>query len=69
MDYIKGFNRDQLVMMDFEANVAYDSWARVVDCFVDMLPIEKLGFKDVLNEQGASSLPIIRHVKITHVRI
>jgi transposase len=52
MDYIKGFNRDQLVMMDFEANVAYDSWARVVDCFVDMLPIEKLGFKDVLNEQG-----------------
>jgi transposase len=52
MDYIKGFNRDQLFMMDFEANVAYDSWARVVDCFEDMLPIEKLGFKDVLNEQG-----------------
>ena len=52
MDFIQGFNRDQLVMMDFEANLAHDSWARVVDFFVDILPIEKLGFKDVLNSQG-----------------
>ncbi len=52
MDYIKGFSRDQLVMMDFDANVSYDSWARAVDCFVDMLPMEKLGFQDVLNTQG-----------------
>lgn len=52
MDFINGFDRNQLMMMDFEANVTSDSWARVVDCFVDMLPLETLGFEDVLNEQG-----------------
>jgi transposase len=52
MDFIKGFNRDQLMIMDFESNIAFDSWARAVDCFVDMLPMEQLGFQDVLNDQG-----------------
>ena len=52
MDFIKGFDRDQLVMMDFESNVSPDSWARVVDCFVEMLPLKTLGFKAVLNDQG-----------------
>jgi hypothetical protein len=33
MDYIKGFNKDQLVMKDFEANVIYNSRARIVDYF------------------------------------
>ncbi len=52
MDFVNGFNRDQLIMMDFEANVAPDSWARVVDWFVDTLPLDSLGFKDVLNSEG-----------------
>jgi transposase len=52
MDYVKGFDRDQLVMMDFEANVAQNSWARAVDWFVDALPMTELGFKDVLNQEG-----------------
>lgn len=52
MDYIKGFNREQLVMMDFESCLAADSWARIVDMFVDILPMEELGFADVLNSQG-----------------
>jgi transposase len=52
MDFIKGFDRDQLIMMDFESNVALDSWARVVDWFVDVLPMEELGFSDVLNSEG-----------------
>lgn len=52
MDFINGFDRDQLVMLDFESQVKLDSWARVVDWFVDILPLEKLGFKDILNEQG-----------------
>lgn len=52
MDFVNGFNRDQLIMMDFEANVAADSWARVVDWFVDALPIQDLGFNDVLNTEG-----------------
>lgn len=52
MEFVKGFDRDQLIMIDFEANVASDSWARVVDWFVDALPMGKLGFKDVLNSEG-----------------
>jgi len=52
MDFVNGFNRSQLIMMDFEANVDADSWARVVDWFVDALPINDLGFKDVLNSEG-----------------
>ena len=52
MDFVNGFNRDQLIMMDFEANVAANSWARVVDWFVDALPMAGLGFNDVLNSEG-----------------
>ena len=51
MDFIKGFDRNQLVMMDFEANVEQDLWARVVDWFVDALPMNKLGFNDVLQAE------------------
>jgi len=52
MDFIKGFDRNQLIMMDFEANVAQDSWARVVDWFVDTLPMNELGFNDILQAEG-----------------
>ena len=52
MDFITGFNRDQLVMMDFESCLGPDSWARIVDMFVDILPLEKLGFRDVLGTEG-----------------
>jgi len=52
MDFIDGFDRNQLIIMDFEANVASDSWARVVDWFVDILPMKDLGFKDVLQSEG-----------------
>jgi len=52
MDFITGFNRDQLVMMDFESEVEPDSWARIVDMFVDILPLAELGFEDILNDEG-----------------
>jgi transposase len=52
MDFVNGFDRDQLMMMDFEANVSADSWASVVDWFVDMLPMEDLGFVNVLKDEG-----------------
>ena len=52
MDFIRGFDRNQLVMMDFDANVAQDSWARVVDWFVDTLPMNELGFNDILQAEG-----------------
>ena len=52
MDFINGFDRNQLIMMDFESVVGQDSWARVVDLFVEMLPLKELGFKDVLRQEG-----------------
>ena len=52
MDFINGFDRNQLLMMDFESVVSQDSWARVVDLFVEMLPLKELGFKDVLRQEG-----------------
>ena len=52
MDFIRGFDRNQLVMMDFEANVDHDSWARVVDWFVDALPMNDLGFNEALQTEG-----------------
>lgn len=52
MDFITGFNRDQLVMMDFESCLSNDSWARIVDMFVNILPINELGFNDILDTQG-----------------
>ena len=52
MGFIQGFDRNQLIMMDFEANVDQGSWARIVDWFVDALPVSELGFKDVLQSEG-----------------
>lgn len=52
MDFINGFDRNQLLMMDFESVVSQDSWARVVDLFVEMLPLKELGFKDLLRQEG-----------------
>lgn len=52
MDFIKGFDRYQLQMMDFNSMVAPDSWARIVDLFVEMLPLQELGFKQVLADEG-----------------
>lgn len=52
MDFIQGFNRNQLQMLSFDAFVKPDSWARVVDLFVDVLPINALGFKEELANEG-----------------
>ncbi len=52
MDFINGFDRNQLLMMDFEAAVSHDSWARIVDLFVEILPLDELGFTQVLNQEG-----------------
>jgi hypothetical protein len=60
MDYIQGFDRNQLVMMDFESNVSANSWARVVDWFVEMLPLKELGFNDVLQPKDVH--PIIQQI-------
>jgi len=40
----KGINRNQLQMLSLESLVAQDSVVRVIDAFVDALPLEQLGF-------------------------
>ncbi|MBL1279271.1 MAG: IS1182 family transposase [Fluviicola sp.] len=52
MDFIQGFNRDQLQILSFDTMVKQDSWARIVDLFVEILPLKDLGFKDVPASEG-----------------
>lgn len=52
MEYIQGFDRNQLQMISYNQLVAQDSWARVVDLFVNILPLNELGFKETLAEEG-----------------
>ena len=52
MDFIQGFNRNQLRIVCFDDFVKQDSWARIADLFVDMLPLSDLGFKDTPGEEG-----------------
>jgi len=52
MDFQKGFNRNQLLMIDFNSMVPTNSWARIVDLFVEILSLEELGFDDVLAKEG-----------------
>ncbi len=52
MDFIQGFDRNQLQMISFDTIVKHDSWARIVDLFVDILPIKELGFKDTPADEG-----------------
>lgn len=52
MEYINGFDRNQLQMISYNDFVAHDSWARIVDLFVDILPLQKLGFKNELAAEG-----------------
>ena len=44
---------NQIQMITLEQLVAPDSWARIIDLFVDILPIDKLGVKHVkLQSEG-----------------
>lgn len=47
MNYIVGENRNQIQMIALEQLVAPDFWVRVIDLFVNILPIDELGFKHV----------------------
>ncbi len=55
MDFIQGFDRNQLQMISFDSFVKPGSWARVVDLFVDVLPLHDLGFKDTPADEGRAS--------------
>jgi len=47
MDHIQGIDRNQISIFALEEMVAKDSWARLIDVFVDALPLDELGFKSV----------------------
>lgn len=53
MNHKQGIDRNQIQMLSLEELVAADSFARVIDVLVDLLPLAELGFKNVrLNDQG-----------------
>lgn len=52
MDFIQGFDRNQLQMLSYDSFVKQDSWARIVDLFVGILPLEDLGFRETTSEEG-----------------
>ncbi len=52
MDYIQGFDRGQLQMISFDQYVKSDSWVRIVDLFVTILPLKTLGFNDTPSSEG-----------------
>ncbi len=53
MEYISGSDRNQMQFFALDELVANDSWVRVIDLFVDLLPLKDLGFKyTVLQKEG-----------------
>jgi len=53
MHHIEGIDRNQMSFIALEELVDQNSWARLVDVFVDSLPLADLGFKKVgLKEEG-----------------
>lgn len=53
MQYQQGKKRNQMFATSLEGLVSDDSWARVVDLFVDALPINEFGFRNLkLNKTG-----------------
>lgn len=53
MNHIVGADRNQLQFLALEQLVSEDSWARVIDLFVDVLPLKELGFKHAeLKKEG-----------------
>ena len=53
MQHISGGDRNQMQFFALEELMAQDSWARATDAFVDLLPLNDLGFKHAtLKKEG-----------------
>lgn len=53
MDYIAKSSRSQIQFLSIDQMVSADSWARIVDLFVDCIPFDKIDFKhSKLNKEG-----------------
>ena len=64
MEYVNGVDSNQLFMMNLEEHVPHDSWARVVDFFVDILPMKELGFIDVLQTEKAAKAQCFHYLHV-----
>ena len=47
INYIVGENRNQVRMTTLDQLIAPNSWARIINLFMDILPINELGVKHV----------------------
>lgn len=53
MHYHEGQDRNQMFVTSMEELVAADSWARIMDLFVDAMALKELDFKNMeLNREG-----------------
>lgn len=53
MNYINKSSRSQMQFISTEQMVSEDSWARIVDLFVECIPVDKIKFKHSdLNKEG-----------------
>jgi len=67
MDFVQGFDRHQFKMISFDEYVSQDSWSRVVDLFVDILPLRELGFKDTPASEGRPPHPFIHLICSSYI--
>ena len=52
MHYQEGQDRNQMYVTSLEEMVAADRWARIVDLFVECMPLNDFGFKNMeLNKE------------------
>ena len=53
MDYVPKSSRNQIQFLSINQMVSDDSWARIVDLFVDCISFEEIKFKhSALNKEG-----------------
>ena len=61
MHYQEGQDRNQMFVTSLEEMVKDDSWARIVDLFVDSIPLEDFGFANMeLKKEDERTGPAVR---------
>ena len=57
MDFVEGQDREQMFISSIEQMVEPEAFVRIIDAFIDALPLEQFDFKNLeLNEQGRPPL-------------
>ena len=53
MDFVEGQDREQMFISSIEQMVDPEAFVRIIDAFIDVLPLEQFDFKNLeLNEKG-----------------